>query len=335
LPLQIGYRLSAINMYYSIRHKTRFRYSAPVSESFLEVRMQPRSEGAQRCIEFKLSTTPSAHVLSYRDYLGNIVHHFDIPAQHKQLTVTAEALVEFSPPPVLPIALDAAEWEAIDQLAHSAEIYDFLTPSRFAKPTPLLHKLAREIEAHRRDDPLSLLRQINGAIYEIFDYAPQSTRVDSPIDEALQARKGVCQDFAHIMTTLVREVGIPCRYVSGYLFHGGQNRDRSSEDATHAWVEALLPSLGWVGFDPTNNLLAGSRHIRAAVGRDYADVPPTRGGYRGDATNTIEVGVRVSPTSAPAAPATPPVAEEEPDMQPYGMVVPIVSDALQSQMEQQ
>ena len=319
-------------MYYSIRHKTRFRYSAPVRESFLEVRMQPRSEEAQRCIEFKLITTPTAHILNYRDYLGNSVHHFDIPAPHKQLTVTAGALVEFSSPAELPIALEPAAWDALDTLARSAELYDFLAPSRFASFTPLLHKLAREIEARRRDDPLSLLRQINSAIYKSFDYAPQSTRVDSPIDEALQARKGVCQDFTHIMTALVRKVGIPCRYVSGYLFHGGQNHDRSAEDATHAWVEALLPGLGWVGFDPTNNLLAGSRHIRAAVGRDYADVPPTRGVYRGDATNTVEVGVRVSLTSAPTAP---PAAEEEPELMPMGISWPSMGDALQMQVEQQ
>jgi transglutaminase-like putative cysteine protease len=137
-----------------------------------------------------------------------------------------------------------------------------------------------------------LLRELTTHIYEAFEYAPDTTKVDSSVDDALRARKGVCQDFTHIMLALVRPLGIPCRYVSGYLFH--QNGARSSEDASHAWVEALLPTLGWVGFDPTNNLIAGERHIRVAIGRDYADVPPTRGVFKGNAETELSVGVRVS-----------------------------------------
>ncbi|WP_255603911.1 transglutaminase family protein [Oscillochloris sp. ZM17-4] len=157
-------------------------------------------------------------------------------------------------------------------------------------------------------------------MYRTFAYAPQTTTVDSPIDEALAKRKGVCQDFAHIMIALVRPLGIPCRYVSGYLYHRVEDHDRSERDASHAWVEALLPGLGWVGFDPTNNLIARDRHIRVAVGRDYADVPPTKGVYRGRAESSLEVGVKVVPTEAfipdegvlPAiAPPTPAEAELE------------------------
>jgi transglutaminase-like putative cysteine protease len=137
----------------------------------------------------------------------------------------------------------------------------------------LLAELSQELKLERRGDPLSLLREIKAAIYESFDYKPQSTSVDSPIDDALRMRVGVCQDFAHIMIALARELKIPCRYVSGYLFHEDNGYDRSASGATHAWAEAYLPELGWVGFDPTNNLIVGERHIRTAVGRDYADVP--------------------------------------------------------------
>ena len=122
--------------------------------------------------------------------------------------------------------------------------------------------------------------------------------MNSPIEVALEQRRGVCQDFAHIMTAIARHWGIPCRYVSGYLYHKG-SRDRSAADATHAWVEAYLPSLGWVGFDPTNNIMAGERHIRAAVGRDYADVPPTRGTYKGGADSELSIAVSLEPTQAP------------------------------------
>jgi transglutaminase-like putative cysteine protease len=121
--------------------------------------------------------------------------------------------------------------------------------------------------------------------------------VDSPIDLALSTRTGVCQDFAHIMITLVRtKLRIPCRYVSGYLFHGESDKDRSVHSATHAWIEALIPQLGWVGFDPTNWLVAGDRHIRTAIGRDYSDVPPTHGIFRGRANSELTVAVRVTPS---------------------------------------
>lgn len=285
-------------MYYTIRHVTRFRYSTSVSESIMEVRMQPRSEGLQRCLQFTLSTKPHAQIMTYRDFNGNIVHHFDVPGRYSQLTITAEALVEVQPPFLLPPALDSSAWDELDVLTATHDYWDMLMPSHFARPTPLLNDLARDLNLRRRDDPLSLLRELNTAIYDTFDYVPNSTSVDSPIDHALDDRQGVCQDFAHIMIALVRGLGIPCRYVSGYLFHRVEDHDRSEEDATHAWVEALLPGLGWVGFDPTNNLIAGERHIRAAVGRDYADVPPTRGVFKGNASSELDVGVKVSPTDA-------------------------------------
>jgi transglutaminase-like putative cysteine protease len=222
-----------------------------------------------------------------------------VPGHHTQLTITAEALMEQAPPTELPAALAPATWDELDQLTAQHDYWDMLMPSRFAHPTDRLHELARELDIRRRDDPLSLLRELNTALYESFAYAPNTTHVDSLIDDALQSRQGVCQDFAHIMITLVRELRIPCRYVSGYLFHRREDHDRSEDDATHAWVEAFLPELGWVGFDPTNNLLAGERHIRTAVGRDYADVPPTRGVFKGDAESELDVGVKVSPTDAP------------------------------------
>ena len=128
-----------------------------------------------------------------------------------------------------------------------------------------------------------------------FAYVPKSTKVDSPIDEALTNRQGVCQDFAHIMIALLRQLKVPARYVSGYLFHEAESKDRSSDGASHAWVEVLVPKLGWVAFDPTNNLIAGDRHIRVAIGRDYADVPPSRGVYKGDSTSELSVSVTVSP----------------------------------------
>lgn len=286
--------------YYSIHHVTRFRYSVPISESIMEVRIQPRSEGIQHCLDFRLHTSPRARIMNYRGEYGNRVHHFDVPNRHSQLTITAQALVEVTAAPEVPLALDVLAWDELDALTETDEYWDMLMPSHFARPSSLLLDFARELKLQRGDDPLSVLRELNAAIHEKFEYAQKNTRVDSPIEDALSARRGVCQDFAHIMITLVRELRIPCRYVSGYLFQPSRARDRSVDDATHAWIEARLPGLGWVGFDPTNNTIAAERHIRVAIGRDYADVPPTRGVFRGSAESELAVAVKVLPSDADA-----------------------------------
>jgi transglutaminase-like putative cysteine protease len=204
-----------------------------------------------------------------------------------------------------------------------------------------LRTLAAEWRITRRDDPLSMLHEISRNVFNNFEYLPRSTKVDSPIDVALSSRRGVCQDFAHIMIALARIVGIPCRYVSGYLCHGDEpeigSDERNAPSATHAWVEAFLPRLGWVGFDPTNDLVANDRHIRTALGRDYADVPPTHGVYRGKTESELSVAVHVeSSETAPPFDETMPVPED------WSMVVeraheplPLASPLLQIQQMQQ
>ncbi len=288
-------------MFYAIRHFTRYRYSRPVWQSVMEVRMHPRSEHMQRCFTFQLSVSPRVRIFSYTDHLGNLVHHFDIPAAHKQLTIIADALVDVDAPDPLPASLGVEAWDELETMIHREDYWDMLRPSHFARPSPELDHLARELGIDRdlRDrDPLELLTTLNSQVFEAFSYVKQSTSVDSPIEDALLSRKGVCQDFAHIMIALVRELRIPCRYVSGYLHHDSMHVDRSADGATHAWVEAMLPGLGWIGFDPTNNLIAGGRHIRTAAGRDYADVPPTMGTMKGNADSELHVRVRVTPSEA-------------------------------------
>jgi transglutaminase-like putative cysteine protease len=287
-------------MLYSIRHLTKFLYKHPVSESMMETRMHPRSDANQRCLTFHLSVSPRCRVFSYRDHLANNVHHFDIPGQHRQLVIVAESLVEVSSHQDVPSFLAPAAWDDLDQIVSEGDYWEFLFPSEFCAPTPRLEALADALDVRRRDDPLMLLHELNERVFRYFDYVPKSTKVDSPIDVALESRQGVCQDFAHILITLIRSrLRIPCRYVSGYLAQRQRDEhdaDRSGSAATHAWVEVLLPHLGWVGFDPTNWLVAGERHIRTAIGRDYADVPPTHGIFRGRAPSELTVAVRVTPT---------------------------------------
>jgi transglutaminase-like putative cysteine protease len=270
----------------------------------MEARMQPRSDGPQRCLTFQLMVHPRTRVQFYRDYFGNTVHHFDVPGRHKQLSIVADALVDVQPIQALPVSLGEGAWDELDGMVAAGDYIEMLMPSHFGQSSERLEEFARELgvdsrQAARRRDPLHLVQDLSAALYSKIAYVPKSTRVDSPIDDALESRQGVCQDFAHIMIGLARRIGIPCRYVSGYLFHRAGDKTRSAEGATHAWVEALLPGLGWVGLDPTNNVLASDRHVRTAVGRDYADVPPTRGTFKGSADSQLLVAVRVAPSDAP------------------------------------
>jgi transglutaminase-like putative cysteine protease len=285
--------------FYSIRHLTRFRYKDPVSESIMETRMHPRSDHNQHCLFFTLSVSPRCRVFSYRDQYGNNVQHFDIPGEHDQLVIVAESLVEQQAQIDVPAFLSPDAWDALDAMVADGDYGEMLLPSTFAQPTPALLEMAKKLNVVRRDDPLMVVHELNRSIYDYFEYVPRSTRVDSPIDEAIASHQGVCQDFAHTMIALLRHIGIPARYVSGYLYRSREDHDRSTPDASHAWVEVLLPHLNWVGLDPTNDLIAYNRHIRTAVGRDYADVPPTHGIFRGKTDSELYVAVHVEASMEP------------------------------------
>jgi transglutaminase-like putative cysteine protease len=267
----------------------------------METRMHPRSDSSQHCLTFSLSVSPRCRVFSYHDHLGNNVQHFDIPGEHNQLVIVAESVVEQHALPFIPGFLAPDAWNELDELIASGDYWEMLLPSTIVLETPAVLELAQKMGVTRRDDPLMLIHELNQRLYEFFEYVPRSTRVDSPIDDAIISGKGVCQDFTHTMLALLRHVRIPARYVSGYLYRGREDHDRSTPDATHAWVEALIPHLGWVGFDPTNNLVAHHRHIRTAVGRDYADVPPTHGVFRGKTDSELFVAVQVDASEQPPA----------------------------------
>lgn len=286
-------------MFYAIRHFTRYRYSHPVWQSAMEVRMHPRNDAAQRCFTFQLSVSPRARIFSHMDHNGNLIHHFDLPEPHSQLTIVADALVEVDPPEPLPETAGEDAWRRLDEIVNTEDYWDMLMESQFVRFSPELEALAKECDvAERQGDPLQLLLRLNAKIWEIFTYEKNSTAVDSPMELALGNRRGVCQDFTHILIGLLRRLRIPCRYVSGYLYHDTDQPDRSADGASHAWAEAFLPDIGWIGLDPTNNLVTGERHIRTATGRDYADVPPTAGIMKGRAQSELQVRVRVTPSDA-------------------------------------
>lgn len=282
-------------MLLEIRHVTQYHYERPVRESLMELWMQPQKTARQRLISFELDLNPAAQVFSYADSFGNAVYHFDVPQPHDKLTIVARSAVETEPPGERPDALDMGEWDRLRSEFVRGECFDFLRMHGFVETTEALNAFVDEhnLDDLRRRDPLTAMRMLSETIYQAFEYQPGVTDADSPIDLALSAGRGVCQDFAHIMLAVCRSWNVPARYVSGYLFTDRDAGDRSDPDATHAWVEVFLPSLRWVGFDPTNNMMTGERHVAVAVGRDYADVTPSRGVYKGDSDSELAVGVSV------------------------------------------
>jgi transglutaminase-like putative cysteine protease len=284
---------------YAIRHHTRYRYSASINESVMEARMEPRTDGGQTIHSFQFTISPRSPVQSYRDHLGNKVHWFNVPGHHGTLVIRAQSLVDVEAWEVATLEQTPGDWAELEKMGSQPNLWDWLAPSHFTHVTDALTAFARQEQIEREYTPLATLHMLNQRIYDAFEYNSNSTSVDSSIDVALADRSGVCQDYTHIFIALARMLGIPCRYVSGYLFHRRDRHDRSDEDASHAWAEAYLPGLGWIGFDPTNHLVSHGRHIRVAVGRDYNDVPPSRGVFRGSATTELDVGVQVSLAERP------------------------------------
>ncbi|MHB8528012.1 MAG: transglutaminase family protein [Caulobacteraceae bacterium] len=290
------------DMLFDIRHQTRYSYDAPVRESVMEVWVQPRQGGGQRLTRFALELDPPAQLFSYADFFGNAVYHFDVPQAHTGLTIQSIASVETRPPPEVPESLGADEWDRLRAGAADGRYFDYLRPHGFTVPTAILSDfmMSHGLSAPTGADPLAAVRALSSRLYEAFEYEAGVTLVDSPIDHALIAGRGVCQDFAQVMIAICRIWGVPARYVSGYLFTDASAGDRSDPDASHAWVDVFLPSLGWIGLDPTNDLIACERHIVVATGRDYGDVPPTRGVYKGGAKSELSVAVSVRQASAAA-----------------------------------
>jgi transglutaminase-like putative cysteine protease len=282
-------------MLLDIRHLTQYHYAAPVRESVIELWAQPLKGGRQRLVSFELEIDPQVQLFSYADAFGNAVYHFDVPQPHDRLAIQARSAVETEPAEVLPDRLDLGEWDRLNSDTLRGDCFDFLHSHGFVASTPALEAFiqSQQLDRARADDPLSAVRAICAAVHRGLDYQHGLTKGDSPIDLALAAGRGVSQDFAHIMMAICRSWGIPARYVSGYLFTEPSEGDRSDPDLTHAWVQVFLPSLRWVGFDPTNNIVAGERHVAAAIGRDYSDAPPARGIYKGDADSALSVTVSV------------------------------------------
>ena len=284
-----------------VEHLSDFRYEGPARGSLMVLRLRPREERGQRVLRFSLDIEPLAAPTRFEDSFGNACHLFNIHREHRQTTVRSRAQVETVDPIASNMNNDA--WEGLTDAADPVRYWEFLTPSRFARPGAALEAFTAAHGIRRGNGPLSSLLETASRLHSTFRYEPGSTEVDSPIERILETGGGVCQDYTHVMLAIARSWGIPSRYVSGYLHLEGVAGEQIPAGASHAWAEFLLPELGWVGIDPTNDTLADHRHVRVAVGRDYADAAPTRGVVFGGGESSLEVRVSVVEGEEPALPA--------------------------------
>ncbi len=273
-------------------HRTRFKYAATVRESFNEARLQPVTTDAQVCHSFLLKILPTTRLSHYLDFYFNYVHLFDITEPHTELVVEATSTVSTGDEPPLAPAATPAPLSEIGACARIDRCYDFLQSSTYVAVSPELWRLALDVTAGH-PDTWQAAQAIMRHIHREFRYQPAVTHAHTHMREVLQARAGVCQDFAHVMIGLCRALKIPARYVSGYLYNGPADQLKGAQ-ASHAWVEVYLPAHGWCGLDPTNARPADGHYVKVAVGRDYSDVSPLKGTYRGTAKRQLSVEVLVS-----------------------------------------
>jgi len=272
-------------------HTLEFRFSAPVHSSVMTLHLRPPPNRVQLLPPFAAHPHLPAHVFAFRGPFNNRGLFLDRPSPHEHLVVRARCKVEVGPARNLPDRLGPHGWSDLREGIRDPELWLMLQASRFARPSPTLERFIRTHGLAPGDDPLAAALVVRETLNRAFTYAPGSTAADSPIERILESGRGVCQDYAHVMTSILRLWGIPCRYVSGYL---GPDSSQSVSGESHAWVECWFPGLGWGGLDPANNSGGDERHVRVAVGRDYSDVPPTRGVYRGWAESVLTPTVTIT-----------------------------------------
>jgi transglutaminase-like putative cysteine protease len=270
-------------MILEVQHETRFTYSEPVTESVTELRMEPVSDADQSCRSFHLAISPPAELYRYHDGFGNSVHHFNLLPPHAEVRILAAGVVE-THPRVRDLAASRVTYP-LDLARADLEVLDFVKFRGPVRPSPRLAPLLEALRPRPGTAAAELAVRAAGYIHEHFQYARDVTLASSPIDDLLEHGKGVCQDFTHLLIALLRSFEVPARYVSGYIHR--QNKESQS----HAWCEVWLPDVGWVGIDPTNDRLVTEHFIKVAVGRDFTDVPPNKGVYRGRGQEAIFVRV--------------------------------------------
>ncbi len=306
-------------MDFEVTHITDYSYQPAAAEAYLEARLTPPDLPTQTVRSHRLIIDPAVKVSGYTDYFGNAVDFFSLPYRHRSLVITSRADIQTHTPARPAAALEVSINE-VRQILHSSasEVFDYLQPTETVAYTRDAAQWARRYLGGSR--PLGeSLEALNLAVYKEFAYVSGSTTNSTPLATIWQQRKGVCQDFTHIMLSVLRLAGLPSRYVCGYIeavappsAEAGNTLGRAGRTlvgavATHAWVEVLVPGREWVALDPTNKQWCGERHITVSRGRDFRDATPLRGTFKGTGKQTMKVKVFVKRRVA----ATPPVAMAE------------------------
>lgn len=283
---------------YRLVHATEFSYDGAVTESYNELRLQPMQDNLQNCLSFRVTTHPASRIGSHQDYFGNWVHRFNVLGEHQRLRIEADSVVLVQEPEPFPTG-GPSLGELSVLAAELDEHYELLSATEYVPHPAQLRDLVDTAERNSDGTISGFVRAASDLVHTTFRYEKGATHVHSSIRDALATRAGVCQDFAHILLALVRMRGIPARYVSGYIIPeesaGFSPEAVNGGQASHAWIEVLVPTLGWFAIDPTLGKDVGMRHVRLAHGRDYGDVAPVRGVYKGHAGQQLCVDVRVRP----------------------------------------
>jgi transglutaminase-like putative cysteine protease len=290
-------------MRFRIRHSTRYAYAHRVTQCYNLANVVPRNTARQRCISNRIVVSPHPAVTRKRtDYFGNEAYHFEIQKTHKELVITSESEIQIDDlDRELNLDLGVSYQEALDYLAttlnpETIEAREFLLNSPMVEYSEALADYARP--SFEPDRSLkSCVSDLTSRIFTDFAYDPHFTTVATPLAEVLEHKRGVCQDFAHLQVGCLRSIGIPAKYVSGYIetLPAPGEKKLVGADATHAWIAYFSPNEGWVEFDPTNDKPANSQHIVTALGRDYYDVTPVKGViFGGGEAPILSVSVDVS-----------------------------------------
>lgn len=270
-----------------IHHETKLAYSNPVSETVFELRMAPPSNDDQTSMGYHLKISPQAPVTSYRDGFGNRVDLFNITSPYRELVTQATSYVRTHRRSGLD-RLSGIAWPAQPDRPVAIEAFEYLQPSPLVERSPALTAFISALEGCS-GTLLDVVYVLFGAVTSRLQYEKRVTSTRTPVSEALELGRGVCQDFAHLFLGACRGIQLPARYVSGYVNHPG-------EIATHAWCQVWgNQQVGWIDVDPTHACIVENDHVVTAVGRDYSDVPPNRGLWKGRSQETMAVSVTVDP----------------------------------------
>lgn len=275
---------------FKIRHITRYLYEVPVRDSANQIILYPIKDAYQDILQHTVQITGNPEVEIHNDYYGNEVGTFTHSKPHNELVIDSRLVVVTKNKPMPTVNLSKEEqWKFYDSVAYQVPYIDFLKIQK--------SELIPEIETFLTQDefqnktPLEVANLLCTYIYKNFAYQKGITTVETTIEEVWKLKSGVCQDFAHVLLVMLRKLKIPARYVSGYICP--HKNGMRGEGATHAWVEAYIPDYGWLGIDPTNNVLVNETHVRLAVGKNFSDCSPVKGTYRGTSNHTLEVAVSV------------------------------------------